>query len=126
MSADERDSTTLRAIKSGAAFFILKPICEDDIRDLWQYAIMRKNNYKTVVIDEIDKSFNGLIEKIHHHEVIVVESSPSVCEEFNEKMDKPGRKDEDNVFKPSNKSNIVWTPSLHSRFLDAIREIGLD
>ncbi|MCD7456096.1 hypothetical protein HAX54_030623 [Datura stramonium] len=30
MSADERDSTALRAIESGATFFILKPICEDD------------------------------------------------------------------------------------------------
>ncbi|KAK4385034.1 Two-component response regulator ARR2 [Sesamum angolense] len=50
MSADDKESVALQGLESGAAFFIYKPVCPDDLRDLWQFAAMKKKSQ--VVIEE--------------------------------------------------------------------------
>ncbi|KAM3247997.1 hypothetical protein P3L10_009765 [Capsicum annuum] len=82
MSADEKESTVTKEIENGVVCFILKPISQDDVRDLWKYAIRRKktmNIGKSVI--EVQENAN---EK-SPHEVIVAESSSSVNEESNKK-----------------------------------------
>ncbi|PHU23031.1 hypothetical protein BC332_08138 [Capsicum chinense] len=126
MSADEKESTVTKEIENGVVCFILKPISQDDVRDLWKYAIKRKktmNIGKSVI--EVQENAN---EK-SPHEVIVAESSSSVNEESNKKG-KSGKKNErdknqDNFSTTSKKSKLVWTDFLHNRFLEAVTKLGL-
>ncbi|KAK6135297.1 hypothetical protein DH2020_030939 [Rehmannia glutinosa] len=50
MSADDKESVALKGLENGAAFFIYKPVCPDDVRDLWQFAAMKKKSQ--VVIED--------------------------------------------------------------------------
>ncbi|KAK4363378.1 hypothetical protein RND71_018619 [Anisodus tanguticus] len=148
MSADEKHSTTMKGLDGGAVYFIHKPLLLDDVRDIWQYAITqkRKNNKgKSVVIEEIQEDTNSLGKSSsgpHQkspHEVVVVESWSSINEkgieesnnEESSERDKSARKHEeakkeDSDTTPSKKAKLVWTDSLHSRFLTAITELGFD
>ncbi|KAJ8552716.1 hypothetical protein K7X08_020109 [Anisodus acutangulus] len=148
MSADERHSTTMKGLDGGAVYFIHKPLLLDDVRDIWQYAITqkrKKNKGKSVVIEEIQEDTNSLGKSSsgpHQkspHEVVVVESWSSINEkgieesnnEESSERDKSVRKHEeakkeDSDTTPSKKAKLVWTDSLHSRFLTAITELGSD
>ncbi|KAI8564738.1 hypothetical protein RHMOL_Rhmol03G0205100 [Rhododendron molle] len=42
MSADDQESVILRGLQSGAAFFLVKPISPNDLKNLWQYAVAKK------------------------------------------------------------------------------------
>ncbi|KAF7149417.1 hypothetical protein RHSIM_Rhsim03G0177000 [Rhododendron simsii] len=42
MSADDQESVILRGLQSGAAFFLVKPISPNDLKNLWQYAVVKK------------------------------------------------------------------------------------
>lgn len=123
---DETECTTIKGLESDGVYFILKPISQDDIRDLWQYAIMqrkkKKNIGKQVVVEE------NTNEKSPHEE-IVVESSSSV-DEKSYKSNKSKRKhdmaeNQHNVFTQSKKSKLIWTEYLHNKFLEAITILGL-
>ncbi|XP_070025930.1 two-component response regulator ARR11-like [Nicotiana sylvestris] len=142
MSADDRDSMVLEGLERGAVFFLLKPISPDDLRDIWQYAALGKKNKgkgKSVVIEEIQennsssKSSSGLLKSPHEN----VKSSSSINVE---KGNKEGNKEEskkksarkhkeaekEESSTPPKKTKLVWTDALHNKFLQAIREIGLD
>ncbi|KAF3647623.1 hypothetical protein FXO37_19842 [Capsicum annuum] len=126
ISADEKESTVTKEIENGVVCFILKPISQDDVRDLWKYAIRRKktmNIGKSVI--EVQENAN---EK-SPHEVIVAESSSSVNEESNKKgkSEKKNERDknQDNFSTTSKKSKLVWTDFLHNRFLEAVTKLGL-
>ncbi|KAK6155774.1 hypothetical protein DH2020_010022 [Rehmannia glutinosa] len=54
MSADDKESVALKGLENGAAFFIYKPVCPDDVRDLWQFAAMKKKSQ--VVIEDTTTS----------------------------------------------------------------------
>ncbi|XP_016465557.1 uncharacterized protein LOC107788391 isoform X1 [Nicotiana tabacum] len=137
MSADDKEGTILKGLDGGAAFF-LKPISVDDLRDLWQYTLLQKKKGKRVVLEEIDcleKSSNCNKKSLHE----VGESASSINENYYQhiKKEKSKRKpartqrnaDKDNsgnsaaLFK---KAKVVWTSSLHNKFLEAIRDIGFD
>ncbi|XP_057803700.1 two-component response regulator ARR10-like [Salvia miltiorrhiza] len=102
MSADDKESVALKGLECGAAFFITKPVCPDDFRDLWQFAAIKRNN-------------------INSDEIIAVSSSS-----VNEDHAKNKKNGENSQSSSQKRPKIVWTNSLHNRFLEAIRSIGLD
>lgn len=55
MSADDKESSILRGLEAGAAFYIVKPVNYDDLKDLWQYALSPRKG-KSVVIREIESA----------------------------------------------------------------------
>ncbi|XP_075077952.1 uncharacterized protein LOC107770247 isoform X2 [Nicotiana tabacum] len=138
MSADDKEGTILKGLDGGAAFFLVKPISVDDLRDLWQYALLQKKKGKRVVLEEIDcleKSSNCNKKSLHE----VGESVSSINENCYQhiKKEKSKRKsartqrnaDKDNSGNsaaPFKKAKVVWTNSLHNKFLEAIRDIGFD
>ncbi|KAL2527225.1 two-component response regulator ARR10-like [Abeliophyllum distichum] len=122
MSADDKEGVMLKGLENGAAFFIVKPVCPDNLRDLWQFAAMKKQNQ--VVIEETNKSSD---------ETAVSQSS--VNEDRDSKKEHSRKKSpikegdekgEGNSEAKSKKGKVIWTNSLHNRFLEAIRSIGLD
>ncbi|KAL3645270.1 hypothetical protein CASFOL_010450 [Castilleja foliolosa] len=125
MSADDEEAVALKGLESGAAFFICKPVCPDDVRDLWQFAAMKKTN--KVVIEETGEK------NICNETTIISVSSSSVDEDRvsnkdskNKSPTNEGSDEKKGETSSQKKPKIIWTNSLHNRFLEAIRSIGLD
>lgn len=129
MSADDKESAILKSIESGAAFYIVKPVNQDDLRNIWQYAMASKKGKEVVVCE------NAQEETSSNEKLIVCEeaaSSSSANEEGSQKK-RRGRKrereeeqQEEDGPAPAKKAKVVWTNTLHNRFLQAVSHIGLE
>ena len=140
MSADDEKSVIVESLQRGAAFYMVKPVRPDDLKHVWQYAVPAKKG-KSVVIEEIrsiPEESSG--EKASSDDLNSASATSAAVnnnhEEHGGKKD-PKRKalkkvneidhvgDQDNTAAPK-KAKVVWTTSLHNRFLQAIRHIGLE
>ncbi|WMV49426.1 hypothetical protein MTR67_042811 [Solanum verrucosum] len=120
MSNDEKDNTLMKGHDNGAAFFIMKPITQDNISYLWEYTTSLQKKKHTSK-QEFEENTN---EKILN-EVIYIESSSSVSERDKSTRKYDKAENEDGSSQPSKKSRIVWTDSLHNKFLEAIAILGV-
>ncbi|XP_031259538.1 two-component response regulator ARR2-like [Pistacia vera] len=128
MSSDDRESVILESLASGAVFYIVKPINPDDLKNVWQYAITSKKG-KSLYIEDIGSiQFGG---SLAHEDI---SSASSVNEERHVKKKDHKRKaikkgkdymEGENSVAPK-KAKVVWTNSLHNRFLQAIKLISLE
>jgi two-component response regulator (ARR-B family) len=133
MSADDENSVIVESLQRGVAFYMVKPVSPDDLKHVWQYAIPAKKG-KRVVIEEI-RSFpeESSGEKVSLEDVNSA-SSFLMNEEKRGKKDSkrktPKKANEDggdeNNHAAPKKAKVVWTTSLHNRFLQAIRHLGLE
>ncbi|KDO60100.1 hypothetical protein CISIN_1g040406mg, partial [Citrus sinensis] len=131
MSSDDRESVIMKSLASGAVFYMVKPVNPDALRNVWQYAVTSKKG-KSIFTEEKSSLANGSsAEKISFlHDIV---SGSSMIEEKESKTNSKRkaskrRKDElegENAAAPK-KAKVVWTNSLHNRFLQAIRHITLE
>ncbi|KAG6746427.1 hypothetical protein POTOM_050967 [Populus tomentosa] len=56
MSSDDSEKVILRTLEGGAAFYIVKPISKDDLKNVWQYAVATKTGKYSLSIKEIGGS----------------------------------------------------------------------
>lgn len=118
MSADEKPSVILKSLEEGVAFYMVKPISLDDVKHVWQYAISPKNVIpnQTITITQRQLSIENS------------SSSSALClkkEIIKSKSTKFKNKKAKQKSIPLRKPKVIWTNSLHNRFLQAIRLIGL-
>lgn len=131
MSSDDRESVIMKALASGVAFYILKPLNPDDLKNVWQYAMTYKKA-KSISIDEIG-SFELAGFSADKFSLDDIVSRSSVNERNKNKKDSKrkaskkgkGKQTQQNATAPK-KPKVAWTDSLHNRFLQAIRHIGLE
>lgn len=137
MSADDEKSVIVESLQRGAAFYMVKPVRPDDLKHVWQYAVPGKKG-KSVVIEEIRSIPEGSSsEKVSYEDINSASATSAVNHEEQHGKKDPKRKalkkgiendhegDQDNAAAPK-KAKVVWTTSLHNRFLQAIRHIGLE
>ena len=120
MSADDNESSMLRGLKGGAAFYIVKPVSYDDVKDLWQYAVSPRKSKLATPIQRPLKVGAGSVAMVQE-EKQKRESKKKAQVKVNE--DNEIEKGEATMLK---KSKVVWTSALHNEFLEAIRKIGLE
>ncbi|XP_042506531.1 two-component response regulator ORR26-like isoform X2 [Macadamia integrifolia] len=127
--ADE-DVVASRCLKSGSSFYFTKPLTTSEISSLWQYVYLKRHN-DTMVIEQIRiDSEPSKHEKDSNEDT---ECGSSINEtNWRQKSWKetPKRKNQneggnkyDNATQKS--SRVVWTLGLHTKFLDAIDQIGI-
>ncbi|WMV37223.1 hypothetical protein MTR67_030608 [Solanum verrucosum] len=124
LSADEKESTIMKGLEStGVILFMGKPISQNNINYLWNYATVGKKNHKGkhVINQQNQDNTNERIP----HEVIHIESSSS-----NSERDKSVRKcgeteSEQSSSPPSKKSRVVWTDPLHDKFVEVVSKLGM-
>ncbi|XP_068329870.1 putative two-component response regulator ARR21 [Pyrus communis] len=132
MSADDNESVILKSLEGGVAYYIVKPVSKDDIKNVWQYAVAAKKG-KSVVIGEIEgapREAPGEVDDGSNSEISSdtnEEQHKKKAEVKTKKAKKRGREDdnEERMLAPK-KPKVVWINSLHYQFLLAIRHIGLD
>lgn len=176
MSADDKETSVLRGLETGAAFYIVKPVNFEDLRNLWQYAVgarrrrsaeirgvsddpeqdppvdenpPRKDNGDALgpepPVEKAPGEYTGAapgpeppVEKAHGDapgQEPPVERAPA-ANEANRTKTEPnkraykrvvaGKGNEKIEAGTSRKSKVVWNTPLHTRFLEAIRRIGLE
>lgn len=130
MSADDKESVILKGIESGAAFFMVKPIAPDDLRDLWQYTTASKKKGKGIVSNESESAQGKAVKGSNEG----IESSLSADEDRHNRKDSKRKStgnesdefEDDGVdFYTPKKTKVVWTNELHCRFLKAIKCLGV-
>ncbi|XP_017972600.1 PREDICTED: putative two-component response regulator ARR21 [Theobroma cacao] len=132
MSSDEQESVMLQSLEEGAVFFIAKPVKPDDLKNVWQYAIAAKKG-KSVVIEEIASTEGeapsaGKVSKDEVRSVASVKDDKNNAKKGTKRKASRKSKDdqEDVTGSAPKKAKVVWTNSLHNKFLEALRQIGLD
>lgn len=95
----------LGGLFKGAVLYLLKPVTMNDLKNLWQFSFMNK---KTSIASKGMSSFQKSKRKII------------------EEMDKNHEKEDKAVFTLPKKQKVVWTNELHSRFLLAVKSLGID
>lgn len=144
MSADDKESVILKSLEGGVAYFMVKPVSPDDLKNVWQYAVAAKKG-KSVTIQEIrrdddqppsspavgDKNSATSTAPTNQEKVLVLGREECKRKEgYNSKKSKDNNEELDdeqhtNGVTPK-KTKVVWTNSLHNRFLLAIRHISLE
>ncbi|KAM7269172.1 hypothetical protein ACFE04_024669 [Oxalis oulophora] len=143
MSSDDKESVILESMARGAALYLPKPVKPSDLKNVWQYALKSKRLKLSEILGPIGGGSNinqerrGLItnEKLTNDEVLKSGSSPSINVEMRcNKKRKPYERritkvdlehdDQANIDIAPKKTKISWTNSLHTRFLQAMHEIG--
>ncbi|KAF5480350.1 hypothetical protein F2P56_001109 [Juglans regia] len=110
MSADDEESVILKSLENGAAFYMVKPITPNDLKNVWQYAVAGK------------KGRSAAIEQIRG-----IRGDSSGDTKLDPKRKAPAKKaGKEDLGEETKKTKVVWTTSLHNRFLQAIRHIGLE
>ncbi|KAH0742900.1 hypothetical protein KY290_030893 [Solanum tuberosum] len=113
MSNDEKDTTLMKGLDNGAVFFIVKPITQDNINYLWEYATSLRKKSKQEYFEE----------NTNNEKIIYIESSSERPDKSTRKYD--DAENEDGSSQPSKTSRIIWTDSLHNKFLEAIAILGV-
>ena len=134
MSSDDSKNVILRSLEGGAAFYIVKPFSKDDLKNVWHYAVAIKTgdslSIKAIEGSSREQSSSTLVERLSLEDV---NSATSINGEKRSRKNgrkeerKSTREDEEVDSQPaSKKPKVVWTNSLHNRFLLALNHIGLD
>ncbi|GAB2265237.1 hypothetical protein Dimus_000306 [Dionaea muscipula] len=132
MSEDGKKDLVLRGLESGAAFFILKPIQLDDLKNLWQLAITKRNGKSIISVGMVGASKQVQIKHLLHDYADYSVPSKDIFNKY--QMEYLKRKAYDEVadeetgskvnYLIPKKRKVVWTVSLHNRFLEAVEKIG--
>ncbi|XP_047330443.1 two-component response regulator ORR21-like isoform X2 [Impatiens glandulifera] len=145
MSADGRTNTVMRGVRHGACDYLIKPIREEELMNLWQHVVRKKwngNNKEhdnSCSLDENDKHKRGGSDGDS--------SNNEVVEGWVEKTQKKKRRDrgeeEDDDDNNNNnngdegemdnddpsmskKPRVVWSVELHQQFVSAVNQLGID
>ncbi|KAL5743719.1 hypothetical protein ACOSQ2_026835 [Xanthoceras sorbifolium] len=136
MSSDDDQSLILKSLFSGVVFYIVKPVNRDNFKNIWQYAVAsRKDKFSSIErigsLQGQSGSF-GINEKISYNDKSNSASSlkGKLGNKKNDKRKSHKKNTKEDVVGENSiapkKSKVVWTNSLHNRFLQAIRYITLE
>ena len=131
MSADERRALVLEGLSNGAAFFIAKPPTQNDLKNLWQYAVSRKKGKNTVSLEKTTGMLSPSSTRVDH----LHSTTSSLNEErlflnypkrnlLEDHQDGEDKNEDRNFLMNRKKPKLIWTTALHNKFLEAIRIIG--
>ena len=126
MSADDSEKAMLGSLFKGAVLHLVKPITLNDMKNLWQFALMKKSD-KTLAADRISSGPRALSEE-------------SVNQPFENKKEQSHQKAKRKAPEETNKDeeeenydssvlkkpNLVWNNELHNRFPQAFNVLGID
>jgi two-component response regulator (ARR-B family) len=132
MSADGRTSAVMRGIRHGACDYLIKPIREEELKNIWQHVVRKKWN------ENKEHEHSGSLEENDRHkrgndDTEYVSSGNEGSEGILKAQKKRSNaKDEDEVGlesddpSASKKPRVVWSVELHQQFVSAVNQLGLD
>lgn len=134
VSADARVCAVMKGIKHGACDYLIKPIREEELKNIWQHVVRRKWNENNREVDHFgggseendqQKTGSGDVEYVSS----VNEGSDGILKTQRKRSI---AKEEDDVDlendDPSSakKPRVVWSVELHQQFVSAVNQLGID
>ncbi|CAN0902682.1 Two-component response regulator ARR2 [Linum grandiflorum] len=121
MSADDDEQEKLKTLEDGASLYLMKPIKNEDLKNLWKYAYIKRTN--EAKLKRVDHH--------HHHEEDTMSASSVNNNNRPHNHNKKGKKrskeeDGEECHSRPRKKKVVWTSSLHRQFLHAVNHFGVD
>ncbi|CAL0333238.1 unnamed protein product [Lupinus luteus] len=115
------------------AIHLLKPICADDLKDVWKYAMAAKEK-KPVIQNESSSEEESPEEKIINDENIDSSALSTVTHEKKRKkkymkrrsIEMNNENQSEDSYRVQKKPKMVWTTYLHNLFMTAIKKLGYD
>ncbi|KAJ6890878.1 hypothetical protein NC651_024398 [Populus alba x Populus x berolinensis] len=132
MSADGRTSAVMRGISHGACDYLIKPIREEELKNIWQHVIRKKWN------ENKEQEHSGSFEDNDWYKrgSDDTENASSVNEGAEgvlkgQKKRNIAKEEDDNELEiddpsASKKPRVVWSVELHQQFVSAVNQLGID
>lgn len=124
MSGDREASNLCEGIRTGASFFVVKPITTEDLKSIWNFGNQWKKKLakgKNIISDDSydndneDDIGNKLYEKNSKRKLQITDNK--------DHNDGKNRALEDEAFL-TKKNKVIWTPYLHGKFVKAMQHLG--
>ncbi|KAL8100709.1 hypothetical protein AgCh_032822 [Apium graveolens] len=132
MSADGRTSAVMRGIRHGACDYLIKPIREEELKNIWQHVVRKKWNEtkeqeNSSSFDENDRHRRGTDDV--EYASSVNEGSDGIIKAQRKRRDV--KEEDDGEFEnddpsASKKPRVVWSVELHQQFVSAVNQLGID
>ncbi|GMY18205.1 two-component response regulator ORR21-like [Fagus crenata] len=132
MSADGRTSAVMKGIRHGACDYLIKPIREEELKNIWQHVVRKKWNENKEVehsgsLEENDRHKRGNDDS--EYASSANEGTEGILKgqkkRSNVKDEDDGELDNDDP-STSKKPRVVWSVELHQQFVNAVNQLGLD
>ncbi|XP_057478311.1 two-component response regulator ORR21-like [Actinidia eriantha] len=132
MSADGRTSAVMRGIRHGACDYLIKPIREEELKNIWQHVVRKrwnenKEHEHSGSLDDNDRHKRGNDDA--EYASSVYEGAEGLLKAQKKRRD---AKEEDDGDLDSDdpatakKPRVVWSVELHQQFVSAVSQLGID
>ncbi|KAF5939288.1 hypothetical protein HYC85_023547 [Camellia sinensis] len=132
MSADGSTSAVMRGISHGACDYLIKPIREEELKNIWQHVVRKKWN------ENKEHEHSGSLDDNDRHkrgsdDAEYASSINEGAEGFlkTQKKRRDAKEEDDGELEnddPSaaKKPRVVWSVELHQQFVSAVNQLGID
>ena len=131
MSGDGRTSAVMKGIKHGACDYLIKPVREEELRNIWQHVVRKKcnenkENENSGSFDESGQNKRGNDDAQYANPVTDATELVKVMKKrSSSKEDEDGMLENDDS-STSKKPRVVWSVELHQQFVTAVHQLGFD
>ncbi|XP_062111826.1 two-component response regulator ORR21-like isoform X2 [Humulus lupulus] len=131
MSADGRTSAVMKGIRHGACDYLIKPIREEELKNIWQHVVRKKWS------ENKDFEQSGSLEDNDRQKRVNDDTdlASSINEETEglkgQKRRSNSKEEDDSELEnddpsASKKPRVVWSVELHQQFVSAVNQLGFD
>ncbi|KAM7255035.1 hypothetical protein ACFE04_020276 [Oxalis oulophora] len=130
MSADGRTCAVMKGIRHGACDYLIKPIREEELKNIWQHVVRKKCNKDvehSSSFDEIDRHKRGNDEAEYASSMNELSEGVSKAQKKRNNCKEEDDCELDNEDPSSSKKpRVVWSVELHQQFVNAVNQLGID
>ncbi|XP_058079958.1 two-component response regulator ORR21-like [Magnolia sinica] len=133
MSVDCKVEVAMKGIEYGACYYLMKPLCMDEVKNVWQHVILRRRKpdgkeNEQVGNAEDNSSRNPSTEDVQYANSANEENSKKSKRRRDAKDQTDEDDDEDDYADNSaqKKQRVIWSTELHREFLKAVDKLGYD
>ncbi|TKY69225.1 Two-component response regulator ARR2 [Spatholobus suberectus] len=130
MSGDSTTSAVMKGIRHGACDYLIKPVHEEELRNIWQHVVRKiwnenKEHDNSGSMEDSDRNKQG------NDDTEYTSSIVDAAEVVKAPKKRSSLKEEDAELESddpatSKKPRVVWSVELHQQFVSAVNQLGLD
>ncbi|XP_058184112.1 two-component response regulator ORR21 isoform X4 [Rhododendron vialii] len=132
MSADGRTNLVMRGIRHGACDYLIKPVREEELKNIWQHVVRKKKNENKEYehsgsLDDNDRHKRGSDDAEYASSVNEgAEGLLKIPKKRRDAKEEDDGEQENDDPAAAKKPRVVWSVELHQQFVSAVNQLGID
>ncbi|KAL1556514.1 two-component response regulator ORR21-like isoform X1 [Salvia divinorum] len=133
MSADGRTNLVMRGVRHGACDYLIKPIRDEELKNIWQHVVRKKQNEMkehdhSCSMEDHDRLKRAIGDTEYASSLNEGAEADEVLKTQKKRRDSKDEDDETDNDDPttSKKARVVWSVELHQQFVTAVNQLGID